>query len=114
LGAPPTTPLSHREYEDPYRHFLPDIGNIQFAHGDFHLGNIMVSNIPGLATVITGVIDWEEAGWYPSYWEYCKMMLVVDEDHEIFTHGYIDSIMPQRCDNELTAVGEYWSWRGYP
>ncbi|KAJ0120489.1 hypothetical protein J7T55_015218 [Diaporthe amygdali] len=113
LAALPTTPLSQREYEDPYRTLLPDTGDIHFAHGDFHLGNIMLSNLPGAVPTITGVMDWEEAGWYPSYWEYCKMALVVDEDHETFTRGYIDSILLQRPENELTAVMEYWSWRGY-
>lgn len=74
----------------------------------------MLSNLPGAVPTITGVIDWEEAGWYPSYWEFCKMALVVDEDHEVFTLGYTDSIFPQRPENELMAVMEYWSWRGYP
>ena len=23
---------------------------------------------------ITGIIDWERAGWYPDYWEYSSMM----------------------------------------
>lgn len=23
---------------------------------------------------ITGIIDWEYAGWYPEYWEYVKMI----------------------------------------
>ncbi|KAG8163100.1 hypothetical protein KVR01_007578 [Diaporthe batatas] len=114
LAALPHLPASERDHEDPYREFLPDIGDVHFAHGDFHLGNIMVSNVPGEVAIITGIIDWEEAGWYPSYWEYCKMKLVIDEEHEVFTDGYIDSIFPRRCDNEMIAVGGYWSCRGYP
>lgn len=23
---------------------------------------------------ITGIVDWEEAGWYPEYWEYVKFL----------------------------------------
>ncbi|KAI7780869.1 hypothetical protein LA080_015436 [Diaporthe eres] len=55
-------PVPKMEYKDPYRPSLPDTGDIHFAHGDFHLGNVMISNLPGSATVITSVINWEEAG----------------------------------------------------
>lgn len=40
------------------------------------------------------------------------MALAVDEDHEIY--GYIDSILPKRFDDEMTAAGEYCSYRGHP
>jgi aminoglycoside phosphotransferase (APT) family kinase protein len=40
---------------------------IVFTHGDLHLDNIMVKD-----GKITGLIDWEFAGWYPEYWEYVK------------------------------------------
>lgn len=31
--------------------------------------NILVEN-----GHISGIIDWEQAGWYPEYWEYVKAM----------------------------------------
>ena len=40
---------------------------VVLTHGDLHPRNIMVKD-----TVVTGIIDWECAGWYPEYWEYIK------------------------------------------
>lgn len=39
--------------------------NITFTHGDLMMQNIMVSD-----GHITGILDWECAGWLPEYWEY--------------------------------------------
>jgi thiamine kinase-like enzyme len=36
-----------------------------FTHGDLSSLNILVRGDD-----IVGIIDWETAGWYPSYWEY--------------------------------------------
>ncbi len=36
-----------------------------FTHGDLSSLNILVRG-----DKIVGIIDWERAGWYPSYWEY--------------------------------------------
>jgi aminoglycoside phosphotransferase len=36
-----------------------------FTHGDLSSLNIIASG-----DTIVGIIDWETAGWYPSYWEY--------------------------------------------
>lgn len=102
-------PLSQRAFEDPYRPLLPDTGNIYFSHGDFHFGNIMVSQHPGKPVVVTGVIDWEEAGWYPSYWEFCKMATVMSEE-EVFKPEYMDTVILDRSKHKMAwgAVAEYW------
>lgn len=36
-----------------------------FTHGDLSSLNILVRGDD-----IVGIVDWETAGWYPSYWEY--------------------------------------------
>lgn len=38
---------------------------LMFTHGDLSSLNILVRGDD-----IVGIIDWETAGWYPSYWEY--------------------------------------------
>ena len=38
--------------------------SIVFTHGDLGPQNIMVEN-----GHISGIVDWEQAGWYPEYWE---------------------------------------------
>jgi aminoglycoside phosphotransferase len=40
---------------------------IFFTHGDLNPRNVLVKN-----GRITGIVDWENAGWYPEYWEYIK------------------------------------------
>ncbi|KAI7775683.1 hypothetical protein LA080_006466 [Diaporthe eres] len=118
----PWIPMAERDFEDPYRPYLSDNASIRFSHGDLHLGNIMVSDDSSEPCRVTSIIDWEEVGRYPEYWEYCKMALVVGEEHQIWIEGgtdgdaraYIDRIFPNRHHDELFAVGEYWAARGYP
>jgi hypothetical protein len=56
-----------------------------FTHGDVRTANIMVKRDPDLNGhyVITGIIDWEDSGFYPDYHE-CTILTrtlnVVDED----------------------------------
>src|SRR5687768_13941675 len=56
------------DHPDMCRELLPDDSKVYFTHGDLTLRNIMVSGPPGLCRV-TAIIDWEQAGWYPEYWE---------------------------------------------
>jgi hypothetical protein len=44
---------------------------IVFTHGDINMRNVMVHN-----GRISGIIDWENAGWFPDYWEYTKIHYV--------------------------------------
>ncbi|KAF9029205.1 hypothetical protein BDP27DRAFT_1306516 [Rhodocollybia butyracea] len=41
---------------------------IRFAHADLLPRNIMVDGM-----TITAVIDWATAGFWPGFWEYCRM-----------------------------------------
>ncbi|KAI1451421.1 kinase-like domain-containing protein [Annulohypoxylon moriforme] len=56
----------------PYRSQLPDDAPITFTHADLHPSNIIVSRLSSDATRVVSVVDWQQAGWYPAYWEYCK------------------------------------------
>lgn len=42
------------------------------------------------------------------------MVLIINENHEVFTFGQIDKIMEERHKNELMSIGEYSSRHGYP
>lgn len=43
--------------------------NATFSHGDLQMKNIIIQkNREGAYAVV--LIDWEAAGWYPSFWEY--------------------------------------------
>lgn len=42
-----------------------------FTHNDINPENIMFDKE---SCQITGIIDWEMAGWYPDYWEYASIL----------------------------------------
>lgn len=52
---------------DPYRQCLPDSSEIVFTHGDLHPSNIILSSTYPIR--IIAIVDWEQAGWLPAYWE---------------------------------------------
>ena len=60
------------EYYDMLLSMMRQDHKVVLTHGDFHPRNIMVEDM-----VITGIIDWECAGWYPEYWEYVKALTSV-------------------------------------
>ena len=66
--------------EDPWRRLLPDDGPVVFTHGDIRPANVIVSatDPPQIVTIV----DWEQAGWYPAYWEYCKARFTTRADSE--------------------------------
>ncbi|KAL8728435.1 MAG: hypothetical protein Q9166_005397 [cf. Caloplaca sp. 2 TL-2023] len=66
---------------------------IHFTHGDLNPRNIMVSG-----DQVTGIIDWETAGWYPSYWEYTNTWHV--HPWEIFWQEEVDKFL-EPMPNEL-------------
>ncbi|GJN67873.1 phosphotransferase family protein [Purpureocillium lilacinum] len=47
---------------------------VVFTHADICPPNILLT--PGPDPKVAAVIDWGQAGWYPSYWENCKARLV--------------------------------------
>ncbi|KAI0003979.1 kinase-like protein [Xylariaceae sp. FL0662B] len=42
---------------------------IVFTHGDLNMRNILVDGKSGR---LSGIVDWETAGWFPDYWDYTK------------------------------------------
>lgn len=57
-------------YVDTLLDMLPRSQISVFTHGDIAPRNIMINK----RGRITGILDWELAGWYPSYWEYANLM----------------------------------------
>lgn len=56
-----------------------------FTHGDVRSENIMVKQHPHINGhyIVTGIIDWEDSGFYPAYYEctaLSRTLSVVDED----------------------------------
>ncbi|KAH7890944.1 kinase-like domain-containing protein [Phlebopus sp. FC_14] len=49
-----------------------------FTHGDLSSFNIIVRG-----DEVVGIIDWETAGWYPSYWEYTTFLEPMPQELEM-------------------------------
>ncbi|EER29338.1 hypothetical protein D8B26_008064 [Coccidioides posadasii str. Silveira] len=110
LGPPPHRPiltdeeLRARIYERYihfggrlYEHTLPDMlprsSRSVFTHADIAPRNIMVDK----ERQITGILDWEFAGWYPDYWEYTQMMRPGDEVTSDWQR-FMDLTAPEKWD----------------
>jgi hypothetical protein len=55
---------------------LPRSNNSVFTHGDIAPRNIMVDK----SGRILALLDWENAGWYPDYWEYANLAKFSGDD----------------------------------
>ncbi|EPQ50890.1 kinase-like protein [Gloeophyllum trabeum ATCC 11539] len=51
------------------RRMMREDHKIVFTHADLHWRNIIVKD-----GHVAAILDWEMAGWYPEYWEYCKAL----------------------------------------
>lgn len=71
---------------------------IVFTHGDLAPRNILVDD----NACVTAILDWEEAGWYPAYWEhvraYRNLGSVTDWSH------YLSLILPPQYPAEFIAM----------
>lgn len=51
---------------------LPRSDRAVFTHGDINPRNIMIEG--GDRPSVSGIFDWQTAGWYPVWWEYANIM----------------------------------------
>jgi hypothetical protein len=77
---------------EPFRPDLSDDSSIVFTHGDLHPSNIILSLSE--PTQIIAIIDWEQAGWLPEYWEDRKAHYTCDYEGEWSTQ-YIPVFLDQ-------------------
>ena len=74
---------------------------IVFTHADLHMRNILAKD-----GVLTGIVDWENAGWYPDYWEYTKCHFSVR--HAKKWMKVIDTAFDHKYQEELEIERQYW------
>ncbi|KAF8136678.1 kinase-like domain-containing protein [Boletus edulis] len=73
-----------------------------FTHGDLSSFNILVRG-----DRVVGIIDWETAGWYPSYWEYSMAWWLANPRNAFWreeTERFLDPPMPHELEMERTRV----------
>ncbi|KAF1345058.1 kinase-like domain-containing protein [Delphinella strobiligena] len=79
-------------------HQSKDWGLPVFTHGDLSSLNVLVKG-----ETITGIVDWETAGWYPSYWEYTTASQVNFRNQ--FWAAYIDRFLePKKQELEMERL----------
>ena len=76
---------------DSIRALLPDTSRIVFSHADLSLDNIMLCGEPGSQS-IAAIVDWGMSGWYPDYWEFCKILIRIAEEG-IQTEGWLSQVL---------------------
>jgi len=82
---------------------------IVFTHADLNLRNILVDE----NGKISGIVDWECAGWYPEYWEYTKAHFTVrytirwiaDVIDRVFFLKYRDELL---VEDMLASMAPSW------
>lgn len=84
--------LDPADITDPYREMLPDDCPIHFTHADLNPVNIMVSKDSPCR--VMAILDWEQSGWYPAYWEFCKAELTI-EPHSEWQAVYLPKILDE-------------------
>jgi aminoglycoside phosphotransferase len=98
----PTTPAPIRTAL--YKQIRND-HRIVFSHGDFAQHNILVQD-----GRVTGLIDWEYAGWYPEHWEYIKFF---ERPCEKGWKDCAEDIFPEAYYDELACHQAIIRWQ-YP
>ena len=61
---------------------------VVFTHADLDPSHIFVDKTTGC---ITGIIDWEMAGWWPEYWEYRKAFY--GSRHQGWWMGFVKDVL---------------------
>lgn len=76
---------------------------IVLSHCDLTPRNILVKD-----GRITGLVDWEDSGWYPEYWEYVKFFQrPADNDWK----QYAEDIFPELYHDELVDYIAISKWQ---
>ncbi|KAI5866814.1 kinase-like domain-containing protein [Durotheca rogersii] len=101
----------------PFRIKFPDNGPIVFTHSDLHPSNIILSKDAGQLLHVAAIIDWEQSGWYPWYWEYCKARWTSEVGAE-WDERYLPQCLDvdgvssklDACDSDGLSLYNYWDY----
>lgn len=85
-----------------------------FTHADVQRKNIIVRKVPneggevvrGEGTYEVFIVDWEDAGWYPSYWEYCSASFAFDFSDD--WPCWVGSLLGMNWGSEAAMLKMIW------
>lgn len=67
-------------------HSIPH--RIVFTHGDLNMRNILIDK-----GRISAIVDWENAGWFPEYWEYTKILYLFSRNTDRYLNDIVDKAL---------------------
>lgn len=70
------------------------------THNDLEPRNILIDG-----SEVVGILDWENAGYYPEYWEYCKTLRRANLDSPFIASGAVDRVLTPY----LRELSVFWS-----
>ena len=89
------------------RNMMKDNHSIVFSHGDMHAHNILIQD-----GHVVGILDWEMAGWYPEYWEWCKALWAENWEMEGWCTSLKEFLQPYdyeyALDRLLLSNSDVW------
>ena len=94
----PSTTFCYRVFTN-----IPPSRRIVLSHCDLTPRNILVQD-----GKIQGLVDWENSGWFPKYWEYVRFFQrSADKDWKL----YAEIIFPELCHDELVDFMAISKWQ---
>lgn len=78
---------------------------VRLSHGDLALRNIVVDGRGRLV----GLVDWENAGWYPDYWELTAFYSTIPQQRwaDVCSEIFPDA---SDFDDELAIERRLWAY----
>ncbi|KAI1781467.1 phosphotransferase enzyme family protein [Hypoxylon cercidicola] len=61
---------------------------VVMTHNDYDPRNILVRG-----SEVVAVLDWEQSGFYPEYWEYCRALWRPSWDRSWMKEGFVDKVL---------------------
>lgn len=79
--------------------------SIAFTHGDLRRANIIVKD-----GRLAAIIDWELAGWYPTYWEFARAFFLEEAIATDWEDHLQHILTPYYCEQMMYAKSVVWMW----
>lgn len=78
---------------------------IVFTHADLNMRNVLIQN-----GRLSGIVGWENSGWFPEYWDYTKAHFTTKLKKRWL--GIVDEVFKQLGDfeSELATERQFWEY----
>jgi aminoglycoside phosphotransferase (APT) family kinase protein len=86
------------------------LSTVVFSHSDLAPRNILINN-----GKVSGIVDWEQSGWWPYWWEYAKAFYSVqlDTSGQVEWRRFVEAILEAHAEEEKIDV-EIRGIEGFP